>query len=544
MDDINLYRLYIWLEGSIMADIRTSSMGGVPRGATADRPASPSVGDVFYNGTLGCLEIYTEDGWYASSAPMAIPTIGTATNLGTGRAYSTTGGGATVSFTEGSGGGLPNTFTATSNPGNITVSSVDSPITVTGLTPGTSYTFTVVGTNNFGTSAATASSNSITATTVPQAPTITGVTDTTSGGSINISFNAGATGGSSITNYKYSTDGVTYTALSPSQTTSPLNITGLTNGTSYTFYIKAVNQNGDSSASSVSSSVTPTFVLQNTYLIVGGGGAGGSGLAGGGGAGGYRTNYNTSTIAMSPGVAYTVTVGGGGAGNPTNQNFGADGVASSLSGGAISISSAGGGGGGYYADNNGRPGGSGGGGGGTGTTSTYTTGGSGNTPSTSPSQGNNGGRGTYWGSSLHHGGGGGGAGGAGSDTPNSSAGGAGGTGASNSITGSSITYAGGGGGCGRKGNGSAGGAGGSSIGGGGAGTNLTNAGSGTSNTGSGGGGGDWADAGSNPQGGNGGSGIVIIRTLETAASTTGSPTVTTDGSHKVYKFTSTGSITF
>ena len=32
--------------------------------------------------------------------------------------------------------------------------------------------------------------------------------------------------------------------------------------------------------------------------------------------------------------------------------------------------------------------------------------------------------------------------------------------------------------------------------------------------------------------------------LSTAASTTGSPTVTTDGSYKVYKFTSSGSITF
>jgi hypothetical protein len=44
--------------------------------------------------------------------------------------------------------------------------------------------------------------------------------------------------------------------------------------------------------------------------------------------------------------------------------------------------------------------------------------------------------------------------------------------------------------------------------------------------------------------GTGGSGVVIIRTLLTAASTTGSPTVTTDGSYNVYKFTGSGSITF
>jgi hypothetical protein len=38
--------------------------------------------------------------------------------------------------------------------------------------------------------------------------------------------------------------------------------------------------------------------------------------------------------------------------------------------------------------------------------------------------------------------------------------------------------------------------------------------------------------------------VVIIRTLSTAASTTGSPTVTTDGSYNVYTFTGSGSITF
>ena len=59
-----------------MADIRTSGMGGIPKGTTDDRPANPSVGDVFYNGTLGCLEIYTDSGWVASSAPPGIPDIG------------------------------------------------------------------------------------------------------------------------------------------------------------------------------------------------------------------------------------------------------------------------------------------------------------------------------------------------------------------------------------------------------------------------------------------------------------------------------------
>jgi hypothetical protein len=45
-------------------------------------------------------------------------------------------------------------------------------------------------------------------------------------------------------------------------------------------------------------------------------------------------------------------------------------------------------------------------------------------------------------------------------------------------------------------------------------------------------------------GGAGGSGIVIIKTLSTATATAGSPTVTTDGAYKIYTFNSSGSITF
>jgi hypothetical protein len=40
--------------------------------------------------------------------------------------------------------------------------------------------------------------------------------------------------------------------------------------------------------------------------------------------------------------------------------------------------------------------------------------------------------------------------------------------------------------------------------------------------------------------------VVILRFLSsvTVSATTGSPTITTDGSYKVYKFTASGSITF
>ena len=96
-------------------------------------------------------------------------------------------------------------------------------------------------------------------TTAPAAPT--SLVATAGDGQASISFTQGSNGGSAITNYKYSLDGTTYTALSPAATTSPITISGLTNGTSYNIYLKAVNTVGDSSAST-SVSVTP--VASNT----------------------------------------------------------------------------------------------------------------------------------------------------------------------------------------------------------------------------------------------------------------------------------------
>ena len=71
---------------------------------------------------------------------------------------------ATVAFTPpANDGGSPITgYTVTSNPGGITASGTGSPITVSGLTNGVSYTFTVVATNNTGTSPPSVPSNSVT----------------------------------------------------------------------------------------------------------------------------------------------------------------------------------------------------------------------------------------------------------------------------------------------------------------------------------------------------------------------------------------------
>jgi hypothetical protein len=94
-------------------------------------------------------------------APPSAPTIGTAT---AGNAQ------ASVSFTApGSNGNSTITaYTVTSTPGGATTSGAASPLTVTGLSNGTPYTFKVTATNAAGTSTASSASNSV----IPTAPQI------------------------------------------------------------------------------------------------------------------------------------------------------------------------------------------------------------------------------------------------------------------------------------------------------------------------------------------------------------------------------------
>src|SRR5205085_8841956 len=78
---------------------------------------------------------------------------------------------ATASFAAPADGGSPITqYKVTASPGGQTASGSGSPITVTGLTPGTSYTFTVSATNAAGESPQSAASNAVTPTTPTVGP--------------------------------------------------------------------------------------------------------------------------------------------------------------------------------------------------------------------------------------------------------------------------------------------------------------------------------------------------------------------------------------
>ena len=291
-------------------------------------------------------------------------------------------------------------------------------------------------------------------------------------------------------------------------------------------------------------------------LVVAGGGGGGMDMGGGGGGGGV---LYSSAVSITPGSAITATVGNGGVGAPAGSTNGQPGshqftIPATQGGnsvfGALTAIGGGFGGSSYRGYTPGIAGGSGGSGGGA---SGYNDnagtflGGLGTS-----GQGNRGGNST----AAYYSGGGGGAGAPGADSTNQPNGG---VGVENSILGVSYFWGGGGGGASYSlstgGNGGNGGGGGGALGTtvGGSGLNPGSPGGGGSpnswantpggnagaNTGGGGGGGSHYNA--NNKGGDGGSGIIIVRYPGSQRATGG--TVTSVGGYTIHTFTTSGTFT-
>lgn len=156
----------------------------------------------------------------------------------------------------------------------------------------------------------------------PGAPTIGTATDAASGGAVSVTFTAPTDAGSAaISSYTaISTPG----CITGSAASSPVTVSGLTNGTAYTFRVRATNGAGTGPLSGASNSATPTlpvvgqqaYTSSGTYTWVAPAGVnsvsvvavGGGGARGGGGLG-YKNN-----ISVTPGASYTVLVGVGGNG--------------------------------------------------------------------------------------------------------------------------------------------------------------------------------------------------------------------------------------
>ena len=119
--------------------------------------------------------------------------------------------------------------------------------TVTGLDNGTEYSFQIRAVNSAGDGAA---SDSESATPLPQKPEPpTNFTATAGDTEVTLSWADPSNG--TITKYQYTEDGgTTWTDIPGSgATTTSYTVTGLTNGTQYTFQVRAVSNSGDGAAS-------------------------------------------------------------------------------------------------------------------------------------------------------------------------------------------------------------------------------------------------------------------------------------------------------
>jgi hypothetical protein len=182
--------------------------------------------------------------WVGVSAPQNAPTSLSATPANTSVAISFTAptdtGGASITnyqYAISSNGGSTYSAYAALSPADGV-----SPITVTGLTQNTAYLIKLKAVNDVGVSDVESSPVSFTSQGIPtSAPTtLSAIPVNTSAA---ISFTAAASS-TALTNYEYSFNNSTWAALSPADAVSPVTVSGLTQNTAYTVYLRGVNSYG------------------------------------------------------------------------------------------------------------------------------------------------------------------------------------------------------------------------------------------------------------------------------------------------------------
>ena len=210
------------------------------------------------NGTSYLVEVRAESAVGAGSVsspvngtPQAVPGAPTISSLAVGN------GSLSVAFTPGfNGGGAISSYQYRLNGGGwVTATGTTSPISITGLAAGTSYAVELLAVNAAGSGAASAPATA----TTPGAPGAPNVSSVVAGdGTVTVTFAPGSTGGAPIDHYQYQTaNGGSWSDVSTS--TSPITLTGLSNGVALAVRIRAVNAVG-AGAASTPVTVTPATV--------------------------------------------------------------------------------------------------------------------------------------------------------------------------------------------------------------------------------------------------------------------------------------------
>lgn len=175
----------------------------------------------------------------------------------------------------------------------------------TSLVKGTEYRlYAVIGdTNGNWSDTAIVRGVSTTGVNIVAPATATGVTATAGDKQVSIAFTAPTDKGGDTGAMTYNLYNATTNVFVKSGTSSPIVVTGLTNGTAYKYYIKVENSFGESVKSSDTASVTP---VAPSVPSGGGGGAapsgggGGGVVSGGGGGGSVTTTPVTTPVVTTP----------------------------------------------------------------------------------------------------------------------------------------------------------------------------------------------------------------------------------------------------
>ena len=279
-------------------------------------PTSTNVHKLLNSTTVGNAPV-----WVTSAT---LPTFFTALAYSTTLSATDADGGSSITYSVVS-GSLPSSMTLNSSTGVIAGTSSSA----------SSGSFTIRATDsggNFVDRAFTMARQ-----TVPVAPTSVVGTKTGTIGAISVAFTAPTTGYTPTSYTVTSSPG----SLTGTGSASPIVVSGLTGGTSYTFTVTSTSAQGTSAASSASSAVaapttlTTTFNTSGTFtnpgvssvevLVVGGGGGGGLGSSdpyggSGGGGGGSGGVLYSAALSISANSNYSVTVGNGGGGDTSGNS--------------------------------------------------------------------------------------------------------------------------------------------------------------------------------------------------------------------------------